>query len=398
MIRSIPLFHVLSFVLIVPLGCSRDSREEDLAHADSHEGHASADASDHGVALDAETMKEFRVTTAQAGPGELSVELNLPGEVDYDPSRLVHIVPRVPGIVREVRKILGDPVTEGETLAILESRELADAKAKYMAARENLALAETNFNREESLHQKNISSEREYLSAKTALAEARIRRRTASHQLLALGFSNDYIEGLDHDVSSLSYYEMKAPFGGTIVEKHVTLGEKLNDDSPVFTVADLDVVWARLTVYQKNLDDVKAGQTVSIRMNPSSVARESVIDYVTPVVEESTRTASARVVLNNSERHWRPGSFVSGKVALDAVPCEVVVPLTALQTIEDNTVIFVKEGESFHARPVKTGRRDSDQVEIVSGLENGETYVSEGGFTLKAEMARGALEHAGHAH
>lgn len=403
-------------------------------HADGqHEEHSEGGhEEEQTVQISPQEMQEFDIEVAEALPGMLHIYLTLPGEVIYNPDRLVHIVPRVSGIVCEVHKKMGDTVLKDEVMSVIDSRELASAKARYLAANEKVSLAEATFKREKNLRDKNISSEREYLNASTNLAEARIQLRTAKYQLVALGFSEKYVQGLrndstdqgsieitapfndtvvnkhakrdehvqgsKHDLANMGHFKIMAPFSGTIVNKHITLGEKVSDNNAVFTVADLNSVWVYLTVYQKDLDTVRVGQPVTIRAERKQEGAKSKIDFVSPVVEESTRTATARVVLDNSKGTWRPGCFVTGEVMLSEFEVGIAVPRTALQFIDDKNVIFVKTDEGFEPRPVKIGRKDKEHVEVLSGLVRGERYISKGGFTLKSELARSGLEHAGHAH
>lgn len=353
----------------------------------------------HSIRMTPKERKDFDVSLERAGPGELFAQIKLPGEVIYDPARLVHVVPRVPGIVHDVRKTLGDPAAKGEVVAVLESRELATTKADYLAAREKLSLARANFDRQETLRDKGISSEREYLKSKTELAEAEILVRKARHQLLALGFNLDYITSLEDDEEAeLSRYELIAPITGTIVEKHIALGEKVDDSTAVFTVANLDRVWARLTVFQKDLARIQKGQQAVVYADQGKAKAEGIIDYVTPMVQESTRTAQARVVLQNKDGAWRPGMFVSGRVQVDSERVPVRVPRSALHRLDEQQVVFIETENGFTPSPVDVGRSDKEFVEILSGLQPGQTYVREGGFVFKAQLNRSVLEHAGHAH
>lgn len=444
---SIQLFRILIVLLLLfpQVSCKKpttgaagtEEHEHDEhsegEHAEEHGEHSEDEhAEEQKVQISSQEMEEFDVEVAEALPGRLRIYLTLPGEVIYDPDRLVHIVPRVSGIVCEVHKKIGDTVLKDEVMSVIDSRELASAKARYFAANEKVSLAEATFNREKNLRDKNISSEREYLNARTNLAEIRIQLRTAKYQLVALGFSEKYVQGLKpdstdqghleittslsdtivskhilrdehvkdpkHDLSNLGHFEIMAPFSGTIVEKHITLGEKVGDNNAVFTVADLSSVWVYLTVYQKDMDTVKVGQPVTIRTKRNQDGAKSKIDFVSPVVEESTRTATARVVLDNSKGTWRPGSFVTGEIMISEFEVKIAVPRTALQIVEDKNVIFIETDDGFVPRPVIVGRKDEASIEILSGLNKGERYISKGGFTLKSELSRSGLEHAGHAH
>lgn len=350
------------------------------------------------VQISPQEMEDFDVEVAEALPGKLYITLGLPGEVAYDPDRFVHIVPRVPGIVRGVHKKSGDKVLKGDVMAVIDSREFASAKSSYLAGIETVSLAEATYDREKDLWDKNISSEREYMDAQTNLAKARIQLHESEHQLMSMGFSKKYVKELKHGTEDICRFEITSPFSGTIINKHITLGEKVNDEIPVFTVADISTVWVYLTVYQKDLESVRVGQTVTIREQQGQHSTKSKIDYVTPFVEESTRTSTARIILNNSEGDWRPGAFVTGEVIIDEFEVKIAVPRTALLVVQEKNVIFVKTEDGFEPRPVTLGRKDEANLEILSGLDRGEHYISKGGFTLKSELGRSRLEGGGHAH
>jgi len=190
---------------------------------------------------------------------------------------------------------------------------------------------------------------------------------------------------------------LKTMIDGTVIDKHITLGESLQPESTVYTIANLDTVWVDLTLYQKDLLAVKKGQKVAVSGGAHLSSAEGVIDYVSPTLDEHTRTGHARVVLQNRDGDWKPGMFVSGEVFLGEEAAGVVVPATAIHTVEDRPTIFVETEEGFEPRPVQTGRSNLLQVEILSGLAVGEHYVVRGGFTLKAEHGRGEMN-SGHNH
>ena len=178
---------------------------------------------------------------------------------------MVHIVSRIPGIVQEIRKNLGDPVRAGEVMAVIDSRELADAKATYLAARERFSLAETTLAREKDLWEKKISPEQDYLTAKQAMAEARIELQVATQKLRALGFSEASVQQLaGRPNAPLTRYEVVAPLAGTVIEKHIAVGELLKDDTEAFVVADLSTVWVDLNVPPNDLPLVRKGQRVTV--------------------------------------------------------------------------------------------------------------------------------------
>jgi cobalt-zinc-cadmium efflux system membrane fusion protein len=334
-------------------------------------------------------IKQFGVETGVAGPGRLRLEVVLPGEVTLNADRVAHVVPRVTGVVREVRKNLGDNVLRGEIMAVLESRELADGTAAYLAARERLNLAQTNFAREEQLWQKKISPEQDYIQAKNAVAECGIELRNAEQKLRALGFSDDYIIRLpDRPEKAAIIYEMAAPFDATIIEKHISLGEVLKEESAAFVIADLSSVWVNLDVHQKDLPLIQLGQTAAVGIGNSGPTVEGRISFLEPMAEETNRTIHARVVLPNTGGRWRPGLFVTGRIAVDDVKVPILVPNEALIMIGGKNCLFLKDEDKFRLQPITAGRTNGTSTEILQGLGAGQIYVIRGAFTLKSELGK----------
>lgn len=355
-------------------------------------GRAAA-ASEPTVHLSEDQMKQFDVQTGVAGPGRIRVELVLPGEVALNADRVAHIVPRVSGVVKEVRNNLGDTVRSGEVMAVLESRELADAAAAVLAARERVVLGRSNFEREEQLWKKKISPEQDYIQARNSLAEASIEQRTAEQKLRALGFSDEYIAQLpSRSDREAIIYQIAAPFAGTVIEKHINLGEVLKDDTAAFVLADLSSVWVNLDVHQKDLPLVQVGQMAEIGAGSGAPEVRGRVSFIEPIAYETNRTTHARVVIANSNGRWRPGLFVTGRVALNDVEVPVLVSNEALLMVGGKMCVFVREQDGFRLRPVTSGRNDGTRTEISGGLTPGEIYVTRGAITLKSELEKPEAE------
>lgn len=376
-------------------------------HPAEGDGHAYTETEVHNeheegqvIELTEEQIKEIGIELVTATGGQIDAFLNLPGEVAVNADHMAHIVPRVPGVVVEVRKKLGDAVKAGEVMAVIRSRDLADAKAEYLAAIERFELAKTIFEREEKLWKENISSEQDYLDAKKNSAEAKIQLRSVRQKLYALGFSNESIEKLPLEKESyLTNFEITAPFDGVVIDKHITLGEAVGDDAGIFVIADLNSVWVDLHVYPKDLMAIRKGQRVVISAGQTIPDAEGVISYVGPVVGTDSRTAIARVVLPNSTGVFRPGLFVTARVTIDSIEASVVVTKDAIQTLEGKKCVFTKDEHGFEPSFVKLGQSNAGFVQVTSGLHPGQQYVTKGAFELKAQIVTSTLDsHAGHGH
>jgi len=307
---------VLLILSLVTIQCRENHSKGDV------EKHQEEHAQESLINLSEDEIAEFDISIGTAGPGKLQIQITVPGEVVIPPDNLAHIHPRFPGMVKEVKKHIGDHVREGEILAIIESNE------------------------------------------------------------------------------SLADYQLKSLINGTIVEKHITKGEIFEADmSPHgFVVADLSEVWVYLNLYQKDLPFIKKGQKVSISSDPGLEKTAGKINYISPIIDEKTRTAKARVVLPNPKGIWKPGLFVNGSIITDEFMAQIAIPKTAVESLENRPCVFVKSDEGFKPRFITTGKENHALVEILSGLSDGESYVTKGGFTLKAELQKEIFGNDEHGH
>lgn len=364
-------------------------------HEGDEEGEESHDEGPSGVVKkNAAQLTALGVSIATAEVGKLKIELELQGNVELNQDAVAHIVPRTAGVVKSVRLNLGDLVKAGEILAVLESRELADAKSAYLAARERYALAEATFGREKDLWNKKIASEQEFLNSKKLLSEARIEQATAKQKLSALGLrESDFTRMVELGFSELTRYEMRSPIQGTIIERHITTGEYAKAEDSVFVVADLTLLNVVLQVYPKDLAFIKKGDKVKVFGPTQNVLGDGTVNFVGAIVEQESRASKVMVRLDKPAADLRPGLFVKARVQTGEIDVPVLVPRTSLQTLEKKDVIFVESAEGFVATPVQLGRSNSTHVEVVGGLETGKKYVSSGGFSLKAEVEKGEAKH-----
>jgi cobalt-zinc-cadmium efflux system membrane fusion protein len=193
---------------------------------------------------------------------------------------------------------------------------------------------------------------------------------------------------------NLSTYSIRAPFDGTVIDRHLAVGETVDQTSPVFIVADLSTVWLEVNVHQHALAHIAPGRDVTIREVTGERTARAEITYVSPIIDQETRTATARAIVSNRDGGWRPGTFVVATVE-EPVEAAIVVPWRALQTFEGEPALFVVEGERFEPRHVTIGARGRSRIEITSGIVAGDRIADEGSFLVNAELAKGE---AGHDH
>ena len=346
------------------------------------------------VQLGPDQVKSAGIVINTVGPRTMQTIVELPGEVKADETRVAHVVPRLQGVVTEVLKKEGDRVRRGELMAVLNSRELADAKSQYHAASHHVEFTRVTLEREEALWKKKISAERDYLEAKRAFDEAEISQQLAGQKLRVLGMTAASLPNLEKEpAESLARYEIRAPLEGTVVERNVTIGEAVTADEPIFTVTDLSAVWVEVTVYAKDLGAVRQGQEAVVVSTDLGTEMTGRINYVGQLVGEETRSATARLTLSNAGGQWRPGLFVTVRLVREETTVPLAVPTDAIQTFRDWQVVFVKYGDWFEARPLELGRTDGQWVEVVSGLKAGDQYAATNSFAVKAEIGKLGATH-----
>lgn len=281
-------------------------------------GHGEAEGHDHGD--EGPVMSDAKVAAAgivmeKATASVLRETLPLNGMLQPNQEALVQVTPRFSGIVREIRKRVGDTATANEVLARVESNQ------------------------------------------------------------------------------SLTVYELRAPIAGTVIDRQASLGEYASEQKAAFTVADLSTVWADFAIYRRDLAKVRVGATVLIDPEDGGAPVNAKLTYISPVGSTDTQTAMARATVNNESGRLRPGLFVSAKLLLAEKPVEIAVRPSALQTMENRTVVFVRSGEKFEARDVEIGARDAEMVEITFGLIEGDLYAAKNSFVIKAEIGKASAAH-----
>jgi len=186
---------------------------------------------------------------------------------------------------------------------------------------------------------------------------------------------------------SLRDYQVNSDISGTIVKKEVTIGELARDDKPIFMVADLSTVWVDFSVFPRDFKRLKPGQVVQINC-ADNLSTRSKISYIAPFGSENTQSMLARAVVPNPDGLLRPGLFVTGELFVEEIEAPVAVRPSAIQNVNEKTVVFTAEGLVFDAREVVLGTNDGSYVQVLSGLKAGARYVAGNSFLLKAELGK----------
>ena len=367
-------------------GHDADHSNEGAAKESVDGGHEEGEAEEGHLTLSDDQIRSAGIQLIEAKEQSISLSLPFPGEVRFDEDRTAHVVPRVPGVVESVHVNLGQTVKKGQLLAVIASQQISDQRSEQAAAQRRLELARTTYERERQLWQDKISAEQDFLQARQALQEAEIAVSNARQKISVLSGSSV--------ISGGNRYELRAPFDGVVVEKHLGLGEVVSETSNAFTLSDLSHVWVTFGVSPKDLSKVLVGKSVTVSAAELNAEVTGAVAYVGSLLGEQTRTATVRVSIANPQGAWRPGLFVTVLVDTDTRLAKVAVPEAAIQTVEDRPTVFVRTDDGFKAQAVVIGSRAAGLAEITEGLEPGAQVAAAGSFILKSELGKASAEHA----
>jgi cobalt-zinc-cadmium efflux system membrane fusion protein len=321
----------------------------------------SAESNPTLIPMGDEQIKLAQIELANVGPATVAKRLVVPGTIVPHADRIVHVSVKLSGTVAELRKNIGDDVAKDEVVAVLESREVADAKSEYLAARLTNDLAQDLAHRDKTLWEGRAVPEQQYLRSRNAAAQSDMKLNIARQKLMALGLGEKDIAALPEAPEALlRRQDVPSPIAGRVVERKVELGTAVGRDNletELFVIVDLSRVWVELFVASSDLPLLKEGQPVSVSARALSKIATGKIIFVSPLIDKDTRTARVVAEIDNSDGSWRPGSFVTTSIALSERTVPVVAPTAAIQKIGGQQIVFVRTKDGFEKRAVILGQK-----------------------------------------
>ena len=366
----------LSLTLAACGGGSAPEGNEAAAHA-AEEGHAEG-----LVALSQQQIAEAGIEVVRPTVGGVAGAIEVSATIEGDPQGVQVASAAIGGRLVSLTRNLGQPVSRGDVLAVIESREAATLRGDIEAARARLALAQSNLRREQRLFAERVSPEQDLIAARTAATEANIALRQAQQQLSATGGGG----------GAFNRITVRAPISGQVISRSATLGQTVAADAELFRIANLSKVSISMSLLPADAGRVRPGGRVEV--TAPGRRQEARITFVSPILDETTRLVPVIATLDNGANDWRVGETVSASIIVPASGDRTVaVPSAAVQMIEDKPHVFVRTATGFKAVPVTLGRRNGGQVIVASGLTGTEQIASTNSFTLKAELGKGEASH-----
>ena len=320
------------------------------------------------------------IATTTAQSTTLNDSLVVPAHIEANPTQTVHIYPPLSGRIVEMKVVAGQEIRKGQVVAMLQSGDVASARADFEKAKTEADRADRAMQRGKILMDHEVLSQAAYLELQATAASDHADLERTRQRLHELGFN----ENGTSDVAPII-----SPIGGTVIDVGTANGELQksvdNATNGIVTIANLDSVWIVGDVFERDITLLKQSENVDVTVQayPNEVFHGKVAN-IGDSFDPTTHTLRARVVLSNPGHRLKPAMFASLKIARPAQNV-VLIPETALLHDGESTGVYVKGADGkFTLRAVKAGAARDGNVEILSGLQGGETIVKTGASFLRA--------------
>ncbi len=312
---------------------------------------------------------------------EIQRKLVLPAIVEADPARTVKVLPPVTGHVTDLMVQLGERVTQGQELAVIDSGDLAQAYADIEKAKSVVTLTKKVLDRQQGLEKAGGAAIKDREQAQSDYIQAVAELERAHSRLRAIGVSADQKTDQKEEARLLT---LKAPVAGSVIDLQVARGAFLNDPTAaIMTIANLGTVWITANVPENDTAFVTKGQDVQVALPayPGETFAGKVL-FISDILDPDTRRTKVRIAFANPDVRLKPNMFAE---ATFLTPRQMVpiVPTQALILKNENDQVFVEVAPStYEARAVQVGFQQGDQAVIERGLKPGERVVMKGGVLL----------------
>jgi len=303
--------------------------------------------------------------------GNISDEVSLSGEVNFNENTVVKVFPRSSGQVREAPVSLGDHVNQGQVLAVIRSADIAGNYSDLSSANADLAIAKRQMDNAQSLYKNGMSSEREYTEAKQNYEKALAAKNKVQSLISINGGSSS---------SAAGQYVLTAPIDGYIVEKKITAGSFLRSDASdnLFTISDLKNVWVEANVYESDIQKVKEGFPVTVKVLAyKDRVFNGRIDKLSQVLDPQSKALRARISIDNKEMLLKPDMFAKVTVSSVVGDAAVYVPSDALIDNEGRTYVVVYNGNNdLKIAQVKVLKTTDNKTFVYAGVTPGQRVIT----------------------
>ena len=301
--------------------------------------------------------------------------------------RIAQVAPRVEGRIVSVAATLGQEVRAGQVLAVLDSFALGEAHSALQRAQAAQRVAQSDYQRAESLSAEEIIPQRELQRARAALETAGAELRAAADRLRLLG--GTAAAGRHAE----STFPVVAPLAGTVVMRKANIGELGSPAQPLFQVADLSTLWIEANLTEDKLARVRKGAAATVTVGAYPNERfAGRVTYVASMLDKDSRTTPARIEVPNKDGRLKPEMFASATIETGQARAPALsVPSGAVMLLQGQPTVFLAENGGNEPRPVETGEKSGGRTVVTSGLKAGDQVVAEGAYALKARLLKSQI-------
>jgi len=339
------------------------------------------------IVLTPEEAEAVEIEAVQAAYKPLRSQLAAMGKVLAHQLRKAIVSYAFPARIAAIHVRWGDWVKAGQRIVTLQSEEVGTAKSEFYKAKADYELAKVSFEREKHLFDRGVGAKKNYLSSEAQLKVAEASLDASEKKLHVLGFTEDQVREISETHQINPVITLFAPIGGKIVENKAVLGAMIDQSTEILTIMDPTLLWIDAEIYEKDIAKIKIGQDVEISVPayPGETFNGK-ISFISDVLHEETRTITVRTEVENRDFKLKPGMFADIKIFLNHQSKALVLPEEALLDDKEDKIVFIQLGGKYYPQVVVVGARERGFVEILSGLQEGETVVTKGNFQLKSKL------------
>ena len=371
------IFIFLSSALLI--SCSKSNNAPEVKKLDPLE-----------IAITPEIQKQIK--TEVVSNQDISETLMIPGRLEAQNLRLAKIGSPINGRVSDIYGGLGDVVKKGQVLARVNSIELTQNQLTLIKATQLIGLKTKAVERAKLLFDADVISKAEMQRIEAELEAVKADFRASKDQLEILGMSDKAIEKLESSGQVNSFGDVISRTNGTIITKMINLGQIVQPEDVLFSVADLSKLWGVAEIPEQQVAFVQKDQDVTIEVPALNKKIQGKIVYEGDIVNPETRTVMVRTEIDNSDLKLKPDMLISMFIQAKKVS-KLAIPTSAVVRENDRNYIFVQNNpNTFRLREIELGHKDGQLINVLSGVSLGETIVSDGAFHLNSERKKKELE------
>ncbi|KWQ03707.1 efflux transporter periplasmic adaptor subunit [Acinetobacter harbinensis] len=382
---------VILSILLILMDKNKSKTSAGHAEAESAEqqDHGETDAHVESISLTSKQLVQQGIQLLAVEQGAV-IQLNsYPAKLSLNTDQQAHVSPSFSGHVENVYVELGQKVQKGQPLAALLVPDLVDQQANLKIEQSNLELAKQDFNREQQLWSQGISAKQDYQRAYHSYKRAQIQVQAAQSRLSAFGAMN----------ASNGRYILKAPISGVISKKDLVMGENVQSASQLFTIDQLDQLWLEFIVPNAEIVGLSPNQKIEFKSLQTDKIYKAVIQTLNIEADAQTGRLQVRAKVQSSTAELRPNLMVNVLLPQPSDSTALRILQSAVQNVDGKNVVFIatqqEQQVEFHPTPIKLGQssKDSQYIEVLSGLNQGQKYAAQGSFLLKSELEKGEASH-----